>query len=517
MLPAVTLGTRSTSTSPEAPSSNPGAAIPLPEGSKYADHVEMILDSVVIAVINPHSPASSGSPTNWAYRMIYNTLTYEDFYGNELKPQLATRWDTSDHITYTFFLRDDVYFHNGEKFTANDVVYTCVTSQNIAVGSESYDVWNLVESVTAVNDYEVQFKLKNLDVDFPYKVAATWCSIVNKKAIDESDVEGYFIGTGPYKIAEFFSRDYVTFVRNEEYWGELPITRSQTWRTIPEVSTRAIFLQNGEADICFEVSEGDIAMFKSMPDRFTVIPVPQNNTHSLQFNMQDSIAGDYNFRLAIAYAINREEINLMANGDTGEAVSEGTIWGRFTTYRNRSIPAIDQDIDLALQYLGQSAYNGEELLLLVATVPPLVRAAEAIQEQLSNIGVKVKIEQKDIPSFMMATTWSEGGYQMVVWTNLLGARTSDYRNNFYTAAVQNRMKFENQELNDLLDLEPTVPYGDEKQEICFRMQEIVAEHIPAINIWYRFLAVVTANGVGGMVLTWAGFACDMTMMYKIIE
>lgn len=504
-------------TMPDAPISNPGEVVPPPVDARFADHLEVILDSVVIGVINPHNLASTGAPPNWAYRMIYNTLTNEDIYDSVLRPELATRWETDDYITYTFYLRDDVYFHNGDKFTANDVVYTCHASQTVGLGSESYDVWNQVESITAVNDYEVLMVLKSLDVDFVYKVGATWCSIVNGRAIAEDEIEGYYIGTGPYMIADFASRDHVSFVRNDNYWGELPITKTQTWRTIPEVSTRSIMLQNGEADMCFEVSEGDLQMFRADPEHFTIIPIPQNNPNALQFNTQDPITGDFNFRMAVAYAINKEEISLIANGDTAVAAPDGTIWGNFTTYRNPDIPAIEQNLDLARQYLDQSVYKGEELTILVATIPPLVRAAEVIQEQLSLIGVKVKINQMDIPSFMAATTWAESGYQMVVWTNLLGARTSDYRHCFYTGGGQNRMKFDNQELNELLDLEPTVPYGAEKESICHRMQEIVAEYIPAINIWYRILSVVTANGVSGMVLSWDGMRHNMTMMYKIID
>ena len=505
-------------TAPEStpPVHNPEWAAPPPEDAKYADHIELLLDATTIAVINIHNPASSGASVNWAYRMVFNTLTYEDLIDeNELMPMLATRWDTDDYQNYTFWLRDDVYFHNGEKFTADDVVFTCEGSKTFGVGAPAYDIWNLVDTVTAVNDYEVHFKLKNVDVEFAYRLAVPFAAVVNRKAATENDVEGYYIGTGPYRIAEFSSRDYVTFERFDDYWGDLPPTRTQTWRTIPEISTRAIMLQNGEADICFEVSEGDLQMFRSDTDNYTVFEVLQNNPQSLHFNMEDPITGDYNFRMAVAHAINVEEITLIALGANGIAETEGTIWGYYTIYRNHGIPMIQQNLDLAKEYLEKSTYDGSEVEIFTA-LGNNIRAAEAIQEQLTAIGVRTRVEQTDIPSFLAATTWADNNKQMIVWSNVLSARTSEYRNNYYAPSVQNRSKFTNEELLDLLDREPNVPFGPEKQQLCYRMQEIIAENIPSLCLFYRLQCIVADRGIGGVRLPWTNF-CDLSMMYKILD
>ena len=503
---------------PASPSGSPSPVIPVapPEGDiKVAEHLNVLIQATGIAVLNPHNPSGTGGAVNWAYRNYLDTLTYEEPSTLEILPCLAERWETDDYITFKFYLRNDAYFHNGEKFTADDVIFTHYASQTWGMGVSSYDVWNAIETITAPDDYTVIFKLKNMDVEFLSKIGSAYCCIVNREAVEADDVKGYLIGTGAYKCVSISSMDRVEFERNDDYWGELPLTKTQTWRTVPEASTRTIMMQNGEADVCFDIAEGDLQMFSENKDKFVMDSNVSFNPQAIQFNMTDPLCADLNFRMAVVHAIDREEVSLIARGELGGvAESEGTMWGYRGIYRNRNLPFLGYDLDKAKEYLAKTAYNGEEVQVLTSGIA-FVKAAEVIQQQLNRIGIKVKVETMDMAGFFAATTWEENKAQILLWSQTLNQRTSSFRNNFYPGVTNNRSRYDNPELNELMDKDPTVPPGPEKEALCYRMQEIIAEDIPSVNLYYTVSNFVGAKGFGGVKP--AATLWDLRYMYKEVD
>jgi ABC-type transport system substrate-binding protein len=94
-----------------------------PEGANLADHIDIIIDATTITVINPLVPAGGGGPTAWSYYMVHDRLV-EKVGPGVYEPGIATSWETDDWKNFTFYLRDNAYFHNGDHFTAEDVVFT---------------------------------------------------------------------------------------------------------------------------------------------------------------------------------------------------------------------------------------------------------------------------------------------------------------------------------------------------------------------------------------------------------
>ncbi len=291
-----------------------------PEGAKYADSLEVVLDNNPIANLDPTIPASHTPGTYWVLIMVHDRLV--DFVGNgKFAPSLATEWKTDDYKTYKLKLRDDVFFQNGEKLTADDVVFTAERSI-AAVGSQAYGLWNPVETIKAVSDYEVEIVLNKANVDFLFNLSRPMASILNRKAVEADNEKGPWVGTGAYKVKDFLSNDHVTMERNDAYWGTHGITKEITFRYVPETSTRSIIMQNRECDVSFGISNEDLSLFENDPN-FAVYPQYANNPQGLAFNMNDPIAGDYNFRMAFIYGIDREEIAIVARGNWASAPTEG--------------------------------------------------------------------------------------------------------------------------------------------------------------------------------------------------
>ena len=496
-----------------APTSNP-ALKPTPEDEnvKYADHLTYIGDTPV-GIINPLSPAGTGQTPNNLYQLIYNTLIEYDEDNDVFYSALATQWETEDWQTFVFHLRNDVYFHNGDHFTAQDVANS-VRMGTEAKGASAQDHWRQIETATVIDDYTIELKLHNPDAFFYFRLATVFVCIFNERAVLEDSEKGYWVGTGPWIVTDFSTNDYVELIRNENYWGELPVTKTQTWKNIPEVSTRAIMLRNGEADVVQSVTEGDLYAFRD-DSNYTTIPVLRNDINCVFFHTKDPITGDMNFKKAVECAINREEIAQVALGDLYAIPTDGATWGRSTMNRNTDLPAIQQDLERAKEFLEASTYNGEELIITTTRVDN-VRAAETLQSQLAAIGVKSRVDQMDQPGFLAHTNGMDSKGQIMIWTAILGPSPNSY-GIFRPGNGNNRTMYDNPEFTETVNLAPTITDDAERESMYKRLQEIIYEDKPVIPLYVRIDEFVTRSGVGGLKMQTCTGYYDLRYAYRIIN
>lgn len=480
----------------------------------YADHLEVVIDNTQIAAINPIGSGGPGSATGWVYKMVYDTLVTWDGEGGYL-PGLATSWESDDWKTIIFHLRDDIRFSNGELFTADDVVFTIEQAlQN--PGSVAGGQWSSVEAIEALDATTVKMTLKSVRPQILFDACQTYAAMMCKKAVEDDPERGVWIGTGTYTITEFASNDFVKLTRNENYWGELPPTKTMTLRYIPEMSTRLMMLQNGEADICFNLSEQDLPLIEADTDNYNLYTYLANNCSDIGFNMNDPICGDLNFRMAVASALNREDIAIGANGVYAEPETTGTFWGSGTPFRNEDIPIIPYDLEKAKEYLAASPYNGEEIELVTA-IPTMINASAVIQQQLSEIGIKITIKQTDPASLMSYASYGSKEMQMFCFVGAFGFEPySATYGIFYPAAMQNRTSYDNPEIVSILEKAATETDPAKQQEYYYNIQELVAKDIPYINLFYVKQAIASVKSVGGLVLSNDG-GHDLRYMYKTID
>src|SRR5438309_1219083 len=149
-----------------------------------------------------------------------DTLVYRDPKDFEIKPQLARSWTLVDDTTIAFELRDDVKFHNGDKFSADDVVYTI----NIVSSSDGKVIvpsnYNWIAKAEKLGDYKVRITYKK-----PFPAALEFFALVTpiwpKEYRTKVGTDGYAkapVGTGPYRIAKVDGVAQIDLVRNENYF-----------------------------------------------------------------------------------------------------------------------------------------------------------------------------------------------------------------------------------------------------------------------------------------------------------
>jgi len=431
-------------------------------------------------------------------------------------PSLATSWETDDFVTITMTLRNDVVFQNGDPFTAYDIIAT-VEAAREGLGSMAHDLWRPVETVTAIDPHTVEFVLSGVDVEFLFNMAQPHASILSARAIEEGydNPEAFWTaGSGAYTVTSLSPNDVIVFERNDNFWGEPPVTQRQTWFTIPEMATRSLMLLNSEADMAWSIIPDDIPMFEAH-DELGVASHYNNNPHYISFNMNDPLAGDLNFRRAIAHAIYKPDIALAAGGGQAAVINSPNLFGYATEFHNHNFDPIPHDLDLARQYLEASAWNGEPIDIKVA-IPTNIRAAEVLQIQLMMIGLDPTLTVLDVPGFTSTVTYANNQSQLAVYLLPTTLSAASMRNAFFPGSPLNRASFNDPYVTELLDRALVTVDTNERRDLYMYIQEVASAQMAYIPLFVNHGRIVVANGFAGIGLSPVG-EHDLRYVFRVIE
>ncbi len=485
------------------------------ETTKYADEIVLGYANVASGW-NPMRPVSMGGTKSIAMRMVYNTLLArvpvdgKCAYG----PMLATEWSSDENCeNWTFKLRDDVYFHNGEKFTADDVKFTVEILQTIP-GAQGATKVNMIKSVEVVNDYEVIMHLNGPCIDFEDNMANHNTSIMCRSAVEANEDEGTKIGTGPWKLDEFNPNTYITFVRNDDYWGEPALAKKFTIKAVAEPTALAIMFENGEVDFIVNFPFQNYAAYQANPD-IEVDSFFSIGTQYLGFNMNSQIAGDINFRKAVVYAINREDFNDITMQGYGYVWDSQAYWGLGTGYK-KDIPVIEQDLEKAKEYLAKSSYVPGTPVLLITSGDMANSNAQVFQQQMSEIGVTIELFETDNATLMANCAWGSTAYDLISFASQWDWLPGSCSFSIHSGTSGNKAQWSNPRVDELIDLGSKTPNGPERQAIYYEIQDLEAEEIPYIGLLNINMFMGRRANCGG-VIYWQDSYFDFSHAYKILE
>jgi peptide/nickel transport system substrate-binding protein len=312
---------------------------------------------------------------------------------SKVVPALAESWEVSEDGTeYTFKLRQDVVFHNGAPFTAQDVL-TSWEAGTDPVNAYAYDV-ERTTSVEVIDDYTVKLTSEAPDPLFLRFLAGSW-GMVPTDYYNEVGLEGIEenpVGTGPFKFVEWVKGDRIAFEAFEDYWDEgLPKVAKLTFRPIPEEATRIAAVQTGEIHIANRLPADEAQRLLGV-ENVKVVRYPSDRVYYISFNNLSSGIGtpieNQLVRQAFNYAIDRQAIiDALFNGYA--ELSTGFMTPGNLGY-NASLEPYPYDPDKAKELLAEAGYpDGFEIGFACPTgaYTNFEQVCEAVGGYLNEVGI----------------------------------------------------------------------------------------------------------------------------------
>lgn len=323
----------------------------------------------------------------------------------DIVKDLATDYQISeDGLTWNFTLREDAYFTDGERVSAEDVVFTFEEAKN---SGSIVDLTNM-KNISQINENTVEFILHKPDSSFIYTISAT--GIVPKHAYGPNYGDNP-IGSGPFKLVQWDKGQQIIMEANENYYGKVPEIKKATVLFMEEDAALAA-AQAGQLDVAMtsanlagqKIQDMDLEVVKTIDNRGLTLPcLPEEGKKTKDgYGIGNNVTSDIAIRRALSYGIDREAlIKDVLNGYGRPAYSEadGMPWS------NEEI-MVQYDIDKAKSILEEAGWmdtdqdgirekNGQRAefnLLYSAGDSTRQVLANAVALQAQELGIKITIE-----------------------------------------------------------------------------------------------------------------------------
>lgn len=428
---------------------------------------------------------------------IYDTLVRYEEDSTEVKPALATEWAPSeDGLTWTFQLRDDVTFHDGSDFTAEDVVFNferwATSAEYIyygyMFGASEDDLGGIIESVEATNDYEVTFTLSEPNAPFLQTLAMPPFGIASPEAVEEHG-EDYFknpVGTGPFVFSEWIPDDSITVTKNADYFGDTAKVDKVIFRTIPDNGARFMELQSGSIDMMTGLNPQDIQTTEA-DENLQIIERPSMNVSYMAMNTdKEGPLAEKAVRQAINLAIDKEKLVSLYEGIGKPAKNPlpPSLWGY-----NDDIEDYGYDVEKAKELLAEAGYaDGFDITLNTFSNPrpympqPKV-SAQAIQEMLKEVNINVEVIESDWDTHLSLTENGEHDMAFLGWTGDNGDPDNFLyvlldKDNAKVGSAGNIAFYKNDDVHALLKAAQTEMDQEKRTELYLEAQELIHEDAP---------------------------------------
>lgn len=419
-----------TELAPAATEAAPAATEPAPAATEPAAAAGHNPDSIVRwtedwpTYIDP--AVGTDFSDSMALANLYDGLVFPELDGS-IRPHLATEWSvSSDNLTYTFKLREDATFHNGDPVTAQDVVFSAERLFTIGEGfsyllqtkDEDGNIVAGIESVSALDDHTVEFKL--VEPFGPFVAALVRLYILNDDQvmanIDKTDTmygdlgdygKKWLLtndaGSGPYTVKEMKMEEYLLAEKFDGYWGGWEEGAPDFFKEMAypgEVAIRTL-MKNRELEISSETlpPEGYDAL-DAIEGVDTAVWLAPHNLQ-IMLNTQKPPTDDIHFRKALMYVMDYDVVNNDIWPDYVQSIGPvpQTLPGH-----NPNVEQYQRNLEKAKEHMALSAYAGQEnipfTLSWCAEVPAEERVALLFQANAEEIGVNVEIFKKPFGSMI---------------------------------------------------------------------------------------------------------------------
>jgi peptide/nickel transport system substrate-binding protein len=425
---------------------------------------------------------------------IYDPLIWIDS-DLDVHPWLATDWDISeDQTEYTFYLRNDVEFHDGTPFNAESVKFHFDRINEL--GGPSSGKVTLIDRVEVVDTYTVKFVMVEAFPPFFTNlggVPVNSLMYVSPTAAEGKTTEIYQqnpVGTGPYKFVERIEGDRIVVEKNENFWGEEPSFDKIIYRFFQDTTTARLALEKGEVDclndVLMVIPPTEVVAMQNDPELNVCITPSLTGYTFMWFWVPDGPTSDPRIRQALSYATNRTAIKeRILKG--AASIPDGWVQPSMWSYE----PVLDRyeyNPERAAELLAEVGYGPDNRLELIAgyLAPVSIRRDVwlMLQQEWAELGVDIEIKSYELGAWLETYETGANNVQISAW----GTSYYDPHGQatwFLEASIPkpNNANYVSEEYEELAMQAVAETDQAKREEIYKQMWEILAEDIPAFPLW----------------------------------
>jgi ABC-type transport system substrate-binding protein len=491
---------------------------------------------------NEHSGLTSLDPafaksqaTMWPAHQLFNTLVEVDD-SLKMKPSLAKSWDISaDRLTYTFHLRNDVFFHNddvfenkmGRKLTADDIVFSLsrIIDKNVA----SPGAWIFNGKVDTLQPFKVvddsTFQLKLLR---PYNpilgiLSMQYCSIVAKEVVKKygTDFRRHPVGTGPFRFVAWEEGQALVLAKNENYFEKdaagqkLPYIDGIKVTFYDSKATEFLlfrqhkldFINDIEASFKDEVLTKRGTLRKEWEDKVQLQVNPYLNVEYLGIlvdSTNDLVKNSplllRKVRQAINYGFDRRKMILYLRNSLGTPAESGFVPAGLPSFDSTIVKGYYYDPSKSRQLLAEAGFpEGRGLpIVKLLTIALYADMADFIAKELGEIGIPIQVETVQKALLLDMTSNSRALFFRGSWIADY-PDAENYLSVFYSKnpAPPNYTRYQNRQFDALFEK----ALGEVNDSIRYRFyqlaDQIVIQDAPVIPLWYDKVIRLVQPGISG--------------------
>jgi peptide/nickel transport system substrate-binding protein len=442
---------------------------------------------------------------------IYDTLTRPNADG-EIEPWLAEEVTPNEDSTqWTITLREGITFHDGSELTAE------VVKNNLDAYRGQYPtrspqlfifVFAPIDTVEVVDPLNVQVNMKQPWVSFDAMLHGSGRvgMMAQAQLDDERTCASNLIGTGPFMNPDWVQNQSFTAEKNPDYWatdaaGEpLPYLDEIEFRPIVEVEQRRNALESGEINAMHTSDAATIDDLRGLVEAGEINAYESDDFGEVNYIMLSETKPPFDniiARQALARAVDFEEVNAILNAGIVTQATGPFAPGNIGNLDDTEFPTYDlEEAQRLVQEYEDETGQPLEFTYTTTNGQATVEQAQLLQEQAEEAGMTVEIVTEDQSTLIDRAI--EGNFQAQGWRNHPGGDPDLQYNWWKTDSPVNFGKFEDPEIDRLLDEGRTTADTDERQQIYEDLNRRFAEQVHNVWLWYTPWTVATAPEIHGV-------------------
>lgn len=436
--------------------------------------------------------------------LIFDALVKKDSHYN-LQPWLATSWQQPDALTWVFHLRDGVRFHDGRQLTADDVVWTIESLIDGTLVTAKSGSFSSVERAEARGRLTVVVHMKRPDAGLLFNMSDGLFGVVPKGA--GKDFGLHPVGTGAFRFMSAVQDKEVVVERNQDYWAGAPKLERIRFAVTPDAITTALELKKGSGDL--ESNAITLDMVHALRDapNLTTETGPSSVVVYMNFNVQDAVLKDKRVRQAIACAMDRQAIVDSLWRGKARLASSLLPQGHWARVGDEEMAQYTHDVARAQRLLDAAGFpvrsDGMRLRITLKTsTDETTRLMAAIlQQQLREAGIDLQVRSAEFGTFYADVT--KGAFQIYALRWIGSNEDPDifryaYGSGSFPPKGGNRGRYTNARVDELLKDAAGATDQSARRRDYVEVQQILAEDLPGIPLWYPDNEVVHNKRVMGV-------------------